>query len=48
MKPKLQTVPFAEVRAHLPADTPGITPQQRHDQLLRRLISVYRRRMADF
>jgi hypothetical protein len=48
MKPKLKTVPLTEVRAHVPADTPVITPQERHDLLRRRLVSVYRRRMADF
>ena len=48
MKPKLKTVSLTEVRANLPADTPVVTPRQRHDLLLRRLVSVYRRRMADF
>lgn len=48
MKPKLTTIPLAAVRAHLPDDTPVITPQERHDLLERRLVSVYRRRMADF
>ncbi len=46
--PKLKTVPLAEVYAHLPAATPVIAPRERHDLLLRRLVSVYRRRMADF
>jgi hypothetical protein len=48
MNPKIKVVPLAEVRKHLPAGTPTITTQQRHDLLLRRLVSVYRRRMADF
>ena len=47
-RPRLKTVPLAEVRTHLPAETPSVTPQARHDLLERRLISVYRRRMADF
>jgi hypothetical protein len=46
--PRLKTVPLAEVRAHLPGDTPSITPTERHAILERRLVSVYRRRMADF
>jgi hypothetical protein len=48
VKPKLKTVPLAEVRARLPADTPTVTPKERHDLLERRLVSAYRRRMADF
>ena len=48
MKPQLKTVPLAKVQAHLPPDTPVITPQERHALLERRLVSVYRRRMADF
>jgi hypothetical protein len=48
MKPRLKTVPLTEVRSHLPADTPVITREKRHALLERRLISVYRRRMADF
>jgi hypothetical protein len=47
-RPTLKTVPLAEVRAHLPADTPTISREARHELLLRRLVSVYRRRMADF
>ena len=46
--PKLKTVPLASVRAHLPKDTPAVTPKERHSILERRLVSVYRRRMADF
>jgi len=48
MKPKLTTLPLVEIRAHLPADSPTVTPRERHALLERRLISVYRRRMADF
>jgi hypothetical protein len=47
-KPKLKKVALAEVRQHLPTGTPVVTPPERHEQLRRRLISVYRRRMADF
>jgi len=46
--PQLKTVPVARVRDYLPADTPKITPKERHALLERRLVSVYRRRMADF
>ena len=48
MSPRLTTVKLADVRAHLPADTPTVTPRERHELLRRRLLSVYRRRMADF
>lgn len=47
-KPQLKTVPLADIRAHLPGNTPAISPQDRHEMLRRRLASVYRRRMADF
>lgn len=46
--PKLKTVPLAEIRDHLPAGTPAISREARHALLERRLLSVYRRRMADF
>jgi hypothetical protein len=46
--PTLKTVPLAEVRDHLPVDTPMVTPEERHRLLSDRLVSVYRRRMADF
>ena len=46
--PTLRTVPFAVLRDHLPAGTPAITPEARHEAMVRRLASVYRRRMADF
>jgi hypothetical protein len=48
MGPTLKTVALANVRDHLPANTPVITPRERHQLLERRLVSVYRRRMADF
>lgn len=47
-QPRLSTVPLAELRAHLPAGTPTVTPEQRQAEMERRLLSVYRRRMADF
>ncbi|HZP29118.1 MAG TPA: hypothetical protein VFC99_09210 [Acidimicrobiia bacterium] len=31
--PTIVKVPFADVRAHLPADTPVVTPEQRREQL---------------
>jgi hypothetical protein len=47
-KPRFAKVPFAEMRRHLPIGTPVVTPAERHELLRRRLVSVYRRRMADF
>ncbi|TGD75848.1 hypothetical protein E4634_02980 [Mangrovimicrobium sediminis] len=47
-QPRLTTVPLAEVRAHLPANTPTVTPAERRALLERRLVSVYRRRCGDF
>lgn len=47
-RPTLKTVPLHEVRSHLPEDTPTLSREARHDLLLGRLVSVYRRRMADF
>ncbi len=47
-KPKIKTVPIADLRQHLPADTPTTTQQERQALLERRLISVYRRRCGDF
>jgi hypothetical protein len=48
MGPTLKTVPLANARDLLPANTPVMTPRERHALLERRLVSVYRRRMADF
>ena len=48
LKPKIKTVPLQDVRKHLPTETPAISAEERHEQLARRLVSVYRRRMADF
>jgi hypothetical protein len=46
--PKLKTVALTAVHDHLPKDTPAISAEQRHSILERRLVSAYRRRMADF
>jgi hypothetical protein len=48
MSPTIRTVPLAEVRAHLPGGTATVTPTERHETLRQRLLSAYRRRMADF
>lgn len=48
MKPKLTTIPFSELRNHLPEGTPVVTREQRQTQLERRLVSIYRRRCGDF
>ncbi|HVW31273.1 MAG TPA: hypothetical protein VHL53_01930 [Acidimicrobiia bacterium] len=39
----LRTVPLAEVRAALPADTPIVTPAQRQEAVRRRVLAVQRR-----
>lgn len=46
--PTIRTVAFSQVRDHLPPDTPSVTADQRHRLLSDRLVSAYRRRMADF
>lgn len=46
--PVLKTVPLAEVRQHLPENTPVVTRAERQKFLEARLISVYRRRCGDF
>jgi hypothetical protein len=48
MSPTIRTVPLAEARAHLPTGTATVTPAERHEMLRQRLLSAYRRRMADF
>lgn len=45
--PWLRTIPFAEVRDHLPPGTPTISAQERSQYLRRRMLSV-RRRNAGF
>jgi hypothetical protein len=39
----LRTLPLAEVRAALPAETPVVTPAERHEAVLRRVLAVQRR-----
>lgn len=46
--PRLKTVPLAELWDHLPGDTARVTADERRAEMERRLVSVYRRRMADF
>lgn len=43
--PSLVKVPFAEVRDHLPADTPVVTPDERREQLRRRREGAQLRRI---
>jgi hypothetical protein len=45
---KLRVVPLAALHEQIPPSTRKITAEARHDQMVRRLASVYRRRMADF
>lgn len=42
--PTITRVKLADVRAHLPADTPAVTPEQRADELARRVRACQRRR----
>jgi hypothetical protein len=42
--PTLNRVNFAELRNHLPADTPVVTPEQRAEELRRRVRACQRRR----
>jgi Protein of unknown function (DUF1214) len=42
--PTLKRVKFAELRQHLPADTPRVTPAERTEQLRRRVRACQRRR----
>ena len=42
--PTLKRVKLAELRTHLPADTPTVTPEQRADELRRRVRACQRRR----
>ncbi len=43
--PTMKKVPFAELRQHLPADTPTVSPQQRQAQLRERRESAQLRRI---
>jgi hypothetical protein len=47
-EPRVKTVPFAELAAHVSGDMPRITREQRQAQMEQRLVSVYRRRFNDF
>jgi hypothetical protein len=47
-KPKLKVVGLNQIHQNLPADTPVVTPQMRHEQMVKRLASVYRRHCGDF
>jgi hypothetical protein len=42
-KPKARLVPLAELRKHLPPDTPAISPEERRAQIARRQLHVQRR-----
>ncbi|MCX7864012.1 MAG: hypothetical protein N2423_03085 [Novosphingobium sp.] len=42
--PTITRVKLAELRAHLPRDTPAVTPRQRAEQIARRVRAVQRRR----
>ncbi|HMP55046.1 MAG TPA: hypothetical protein PKD92_00540 [Novosphingobium sp.] len=42
--PTITRVKLADLRAHLPADTPVVTPEQRRDELARRVRACQRRR----
>jgi hypothetical protein len=42
--PTLKRVKFAEIRNHMPADTPTVTPEQRAEELRRRVRACQRRR----
>ncbi|MDG2026037.1 MAG: DUF1214 domain-containing protein [Acidimicrobiales bacterium] len=43
IEPRIRVVPLAELRAHLPADTPVVTPEERSDTLRRRHVAAQRR-----
>lgn len=42
--PTIKRVPLAELRSHLPADTPSVSAQARAEQLRRRVLAAQRRR----
>jgi hypothetical protein len=42
--PTIKRVPFDQVRDHLPADTPVVTPEQREEELRERIRACQRRR----
>lgn len=47
-EPRVKTVPLSELKDHMSADMPRISPQDRQEQMVKRLESVYRRRFNDF
>lgn len=42
--PTIQRVPLAELRQYLPDDTPSVTPEQRDEELKRRVLACQRRK----
>jgi hypothetical protein len=42
--PIIKRVPLAQLRSHLPKDTPSVSPEQRDDLLRRRILAAQRRR----
>ena len=42
--PMIKRVKLAELRQHLPADTPVVTPEERAEELRRRVRACQRRR----
>lgn len=42
--PTLKRIKFSKIRDHLPADTPLVTPEERAEQLRRRVLACQRRR----
>ena len=46
--PRVQVVPFNEVKARLPEDTALITPAGRQEMMRRRLVSAHQRLMTDY
>lgn len=47
-EPRVRTVKLADLDQHISADMPRISPEERQVQMVRRLESVYRRRINDF
>jgi hypothetical protein len=41
-------VPFAELAGHVSPDMPRISPEERREQMVKRLESIHRRRFSDF
>jgi hypothetical protein len=47
-EPRVKTIPFADLAAHVSSDMPRISREQRQVEMEQRLLSVYRRRFNDF